>query len=138
MTGYFARGFQNLPHTHALPPAEIVRRRPTPCQQHIQALNMCIGQFHHRNIISYSRAIGGCIIISKYSHLLTLPQSHLQNNGDQMRLGIVIFTNQPRRIGTCGIKIAENNISSTSLSLGIEQHAFIHHFRNAIDIRGNF
>ena len=138
MTGHLTCGLQNLLHAHTLLPAEIVRRRLPPRQQHIQTFNMCIGQFHHRNIISHCRAIGGCIVIPKYSYLLALPQSHLQNNGDQMRLGIVIFADQPRRIGTCGIKIAENNISPPCLLLGIEQHAFIHHFRNAIDIRGNF
>ena len=79
--------------------------RITALTQMFERADMRIRQIGDMNVVTNCRAVRRRIIAAKHRHVRLLTRGCLQNDGNQMRLRIVMLTATLRR--ACGIEIPQ-------------------------------
>src|SRR3989344_6475519 len=103
---YFSRRINDSTHTVSIPRAQIIDTTLTTIAQILQRSDMGLSQIiRHVHIISDASPIWSRIVCPKYFDRAAQPQGHLQDNGNQMCLGLMVLTDGSRGVSTTRIKV---------------------------------
>ena len=96
-------------HRPAAAGAEIERGTFCAIEQGAHRLDVGIGEIRHMDVIAYTSAVGGRIIVTENRKTFALAGCHIEEKRYRVRFWDVALTDLALVIGTGGVKIAQSN-----------------------------
>ena len=63
------------------------------------------------DVVPHAGAVPGVVVVAVDGHLLPLAQGHLEDQGDEMGLGVVGLANLAGLVGAAGVKVPQAHIA---------------------------
>ena len=72
---------------------------------------MGLGQVGDVDVVPHAGAVPGVVVVAVDGHLLPLAQGHLEDQGDEVGLGVVGLADLAGLVGAAGVKVPQAHIA---------------------------
>ena len=94
-------------------------------EQIVQGQDVGLGQVGNMDVVPDAGAVGGGVVVPEDAHVVPLAVGYLEDNGDQMGLGVVGLADGAGDVGAGGVEVPQSHILE-AVGLGHPAHHLLH------------